>query len=219
MHRGSPEYPTALSNAYTAATTFIQTILDVDLHSCPILQYCPSDLQRALISATCILIKILHSSYASSFDVMQGKSLFNAAVLALRTISLRKNDFPDRLSEALARMWRASGSGNPEVQFTRTVNDPLDLNVRSRMSASHTFDCIWKWRKAITTPASAAQHNHPTLNTPGNQQTISLQPDLSHTLLQSNFVPENFNDISTLQDFDLFSSLGWAIDDDSYFGL
>lgn len=218
MNREAPEYLYYLTSAYVAATTFIQTMLDVDLHSSPILQYCPFDLQRALISAICILIKILNSSYASHFEVMQGRSLFNSAVLALRTISLRKNDFPDRLSEALVRIWRAAGSGTPGNQLTRSGYDPLNLQIRSRMSVSHTYDCVWRWRTTMT-PQTVVAHGSPPLGTLGTPKAIATQSVLLHPSYQSDFSTDEFNDSSTLQDFDLFDSLGWAIDDESNFGL
>ncbi|KAB8287275.1 hypothetical protein EYC80_010111 [Monilinia laxa] len=102
----------ALSSAYSSATRFIQALLDYDLHSEAILPYCSYYILKNLICASCVLLKILNSTYAMQFDSTQGRSLFNAAILALRSTSLATNDFSDRIAEALARMWRSAGSGD-----------------------------------------------------------------------------------------------------------
>ncbi len=80
--------------------------------------------------------------------------MFNAAILALRSISLKKNDFPDRVAEAQTRMWRAAGAGF-DAQQNRLRSppmddyDPLNLRIRSRMCVSHVYDCTYTWRKTI----------------------------------------------------------------------
>ncbi|TGO83865.1 hypothetical protein BPOR_0581g00030 [Botrytis porri] len=128
----SPNHLTALSSAYNSATRFIQALLDYDLHSEAILPYC--------------------STYAMQFDSTQGRSLFNAAILALRSTSLATNDFSDRIAEALARMWRSAGSG--DLNRRREDFSPIDIKIQSRMSISHVHDCFLRWRKTINPPAT-----------------------------------------------------------------
>jgi hypothetical protein len=80
--------------------------------------------------------------------------MFNTCILALRSISLKENDFPDRVAEAQTRMWRAAGAG-----FDAALNtlrsppmddyDPLTLRIRSRMCMSHVYDCTYTWRRTI----------------------------------------------------------------------
>ena len=75
--------------------------------------------------------------------------MFNACILALRSISVKKNDFPDRVAEAHTRMWRAAGGGFDPAQQTPALADPLNLAIRSRMCVSHVYDYVWSWRRQM----------------------------------------------------------------------
>ncbi|KAM3073360.1 hypothetical protein ACMFMG_004742 [Clarireedia jacksonii] len=205
-----PTYFTALSSLYKSATSFIQATLDHDLHSEAILPYCSNYILKNLVSASCALLKILNSTYAIQFDGTQGRSLFNAAVLALRSTSLATNDFGDRIAEALTRMWRAAGSGELNRPNSSDYG-PLELRIQSRMNISHVHDCFLRWRSTINPPpAPKAQAPSFPTNTSDmpfgvqEQQTPYLQPN-------SMYDPLNFPPI--LADFDLFNSLDWNFDD------
>ena len=203
VDRQSPLYLTFLTNAYESAAAYIQTVLDIDMDSNALLQYCPSEIPKTLTSASCILIKIIHSSYAVHFNVIQGKSLFNSAILAFRAISLRKNDFPDRSAEALARMWRVAGSGMPRDGSISSQLDPLDLKIRSRMSVSHVYDCVWGWRRTINSQNTLIPTN--TSSSIQAQQPYAALPPFPAYGQHHSF------GISTLEDSDLFNSLDWIL--------
>lgn len=145
---------TSLSDVYKAATMFIQATLDYDMQSNSIFEYCTDYILKTLISASCILLKILNSSLAANYDTIQGKTLFNTCILAIRSASVKDNDFPERVAKAQTRMWRAAGGGfdtqtNALREKPRSRADPLELRIRSRMCMSHVFDCIWGWRRTI----------------------------------------------------------------------
>jgi hypothetical protein len=89
----SPIHSSSISAAYNAAIAFIQGVLNPEMHSSSLLHYCTNYILRTLISASCILLKILNSSIAIRFDAMQGRTMFNTCILAFRSISLKKNDF------------------------------------------------------------------------------------------------------------------------------
>lgn len=210
MSRRSPHYLSALSDVYEASCLFIQTLLDVDLHSNSLLQYCPSDIFMGLIAASCALIKILNSSYAVHFNAAHGKAIFNAALLAIRSSTLKSNDRSDRQAEALARMWRAAESGLPRDRLTNEQIDPLDLGIRSRMSVSHVYDCVWGWRRTMS--MSGVTRAADTSLIPAEYQ--SHTPSLP---LQSEYEVGDMNGMSTLPDFDLLNSLGWTLKDATSF--
>src|SRR6202000_280336 len=104
-------------------------------------------------------------------------------VRALRSISVSSNDLPVRLAEVLAQLWKASGSGSPSVFSVDTADplghafggrkpsldgleNPLGLKVRSRMSQSVVFDCVWRWRE---TQVNASERlDSSVLNNPTN---------------------------------------------------
>ena len=50
------------------------------------------------------------------------------------------HDRPIRLADILAQMWNATG---PEP----AGEDGLQLKVRCRMSMSHVYDTVWRWRQ------------------------------------------------------------------------
>lgn len=169
-----------------------------------------------MVSASCTLLKILNSSFAKHLDVAQGKSLFNSAVLALRTISIKNNDIPARLAEALGRMWRAAGSGLSigTIGIANEQDDPLQLRIRCRMSVSHVFDCIWGWRGTLNL--------QPNVSTAPPQPAdpsalLALTPQVAQPLIQQLFPVDEPGLTSTLQDYDLFNSLDWMLDDTGSF--
>jgi hypothetical protein len=198
----------ALSEVYDAATSLIQATLDIDLHN-SLLQYCPNELMKAFIAASCTLIKILNSSYAVRFDdAVQGRSLFNALVLTIRSISLKSNDFPQRAAEALARMWRAAGSGLLRNGSTLGQDDPLELRICSRMSVSHVYNCFWGWRRTMNIPRPSLPVESPVI--PNTQQTYTTlsPPQLEFPLIET-------YGTFLLEDFDLFNSLDWTLDENA----
>lgn len=212
IDRQLPLYFAFLTNAYESATSYIQMVLDIDMNSNSLLLYCPTDILKTITSASCILIKVLNSSYAIHFDAMQGKSLFNSAILTIRSISLRKNDFPDRLAEVLARMWRAAGSGLPRDRSIAGQHDPLELRIRSRMSVSHVYDCVWGWRRTLQSQGPSHSRTAP-LVSPVQQSDTTLPR------LQTAYGTDYSFGISTLQDFELLNSLEWTFDDNALFSF
>ena len=197
--RTSAAHSTELLNAYHAATLYIQTILEYEANTSSFLRYCPSPLQQALVSACCVLLKLLNSSFAVHLDLPQGKTLFNSGILALRNISINVNDLPARTSEGLSRMWRAAGSGEGS-------SNPVGLIIRSRMSSSHVFDCIWTWKKVLGIHSQEAVR-------PATSQPIVISSQPGTNDFQPVF--DDFNGLSALQDFDLFNTLDWALDENA----
>jgi transcriptional regulatory protein LEU3 len=145
--------PAALSSVYAATIRFIQAVLDHDMQT-PILEFCTNYILRTLISASCILLKILNSSFASKVDSNQGRTMFNTCILAIKSASVRDSDFPERVAKSQTRMWQAVGRGFDST--TRSLRetplssaDPLKLTMRNRMCVSHVFDCLWGWRRSL----------------------------------------------------------------------
>ncbi|KAF7944382.1 hypothetical protein EAE96_010779 [Botrytis aclada] len=217
----SPNHLAALSSAYNSATRFIQALLDYDLHSEAILPYCSYYILKNLICASCVLLKILNSTYAMQFDSTQGRSLFNAAILALRSTSLATNDFSDRIAEALARMWRSAGSG--DLNRRREDFSPIDIKIQSRMSISHVHDCFLRWRKTINPPATVKTISDNNCNGPMNNSDTSynnmngdvMQQDqgATATYFQPGSLEEAMNFPPMIADFDLLNSLDWNFDE------
>ncbi|KAF7932268.1 hypothetical protein EAE99_003508 [Botrytis elliptica] len=216
----SPNHLAALSSAYNSATRFIQALLDYDLHSEAILPYCSYYILKNLICASCVLLKILNSTYAMQFDSTQGRSLFNAAILALRSTSLATNDFSDRIAEALARMWRSAGSG--DLNRRREDFSPIDIKIQSRMSISHVHDCFLRWRKTINPPATVKTISDTNCNglinnsdtSYNNMNGVVMQDQgATATYFQPGSLEEAMNFPPMIADFDLLNSLDWNFDE------
>ena len=142
------------STTYHAAAAFIQAVLDYNMQSISIFNYCTSYITKTLTSASCMLLKLLNSSIAQNFDTTQGRTIFNSCILAIRSTSVKKRDFSERVAEVLSRMWRVAGGGfDVQINGLREPplepSDPLDLKIRSRMHFSHVYDAIWRWRGTI----------------------------------------------------------------------
>jgi len=197
--RTSPAHSTELLNSYHAATSYIQTAVEYEANTSSLFRYCPSPLQQAFTSACCILLKLLNSSFAVHLDLSQGKTLFNSGVLALRNMSINSNDLPARTAEALSRMWRAAGAGEGST-------NPVELKIRSRMSSSHVMDSMWSWKEGIGVHAQEKTRQ-------ATSQAMGTSSHFGVGDFQSAF--DDFNGLSALQDFDLFNTLDWAIDENA----
>jgi hypothetical protein len=210
-HQKPTMHMSALLEVYDAAISLIQTALDIDLHN-SLLRYCPNEIIKAFLAASCTLIKILNSSYAVRFDVVQGKTMFNASILTIRSMSLKTNDFPERAAEALARIWRAAGSGLPRNGSILGQHDPLELKIRSRMSVSHVYDCFWRWRRTMDDPGPPQEVASASIS--DAQQLYTTLPPL-----QFGFPTVETNGLLSIQDLDLFNSFEWTLDENITWGF
>jgi hypothetical protein len=93
-----------------------------------------------IVSAAFALMKLLKSRISRFIDFSHGKILFNGAISAIRRISVMDHDRPIRLADILAQMWNATSLEPAE-------EDALQLKVRCRMSMSHVYDTVWRWRQ------------------------------------------------------------------------
>jgi hypothetical protein len=72
------------------------------------------------------------------------------------------------------------------------------------MSLSHVFDCIWSWKEGIgdnilqTSPAATSH-------------CVGMSSRFGAGDFQPVF--DDFNELSALQDFDLFNTLDWVFDE------
>ncbi|KAF5015556.1 hypothetical protein F66182_13070 [Fusarium sp. NRRL 66182] len=144
-----------------------------------------------IVSAAFALMKLLKSSFARQIDIDHGKFLFNGAISSIRRISVVDNDRPVRLANVISQMWNAGSSGD----------DALHLGIRSRMSMSHVYDTVWRWRRRFRQQKAPDDSQGP-------------QPD--HTLNNSSWMlPTNFEDNAFMNEAsfsDLFDSLNWVFD-------
>lgn len=136
---GSSPRSDDLTKLFVATTSFLGRVLDLETSPGELIGHSTNYILQMIVSAAFALMKLLKSNFSRHIDFNHGKLLFNGAISAIRRISVMDHDRPIRLADILAQMWNA-GSPKPE-------EDGLQLKVRCRMSMSHVYDTVWRWRQ------------------------------------------------------------------------
>ncbi|KAJ5407594.1 transcriptional regulator family: Fungal Specific TF [Penicillium cosmopolitanum] len=129
-----------LTKLFIATTSFLGRVLDLETSPGELIGHSTNYILQMIVSAAFALMKLLKSNFNRHIDFNHGKLLFNGAISAIRRISVMDHDRPIRLADILAQMWNASGPEPAE-------EDILQLKVRCRMSMSHVYDTVWRWRQ------------------------------------------------------------------------
>lgn len=140
MFLGSNARSDDLMKLYTATTSFLGRVLDLETSPGELIGHSTNYILQMIVSAAFALMKMLRSSFSRFINFEHGKLLFNGAISAIRRISVMDHDRPIRLADILAQMWNATNTDTAEV-------DALQLKVRCRMSMSHVYDTVWRWRQ------------------------------------------------------------------------
>ncbi|KAF2748361.1 hypothetical protein M011DRAFT_515679 [Sporormia fimetaria CBS 119925] len=177
---------------YSTATLFLDSIFA--LQKTDRLKYVPFYLMQMSLAAGFALLKLLNSDFGYKLPFDEGRIYVLQTIDALRKSKVKPNDLCDRLAEVLAQLWKASSRGrsvystsqspvigNPNVTLFNTgqrresnaLEDPLGLIMRSRMSMSVVFDCVWRWRESQI-PGASETLDSTVVNNPTN-------PDGSHS--------------------------------------
>lgn len=130
-----------LTKLFIATTSFLGRVLDLETSPGELIGHATNYILQMIVSAAFALMKLLKSGFSRHIDFNHGKLLFNGAISAIRRISVMEHDRPVRLADIMAQMWNA-GSSNTEAE-----EDGLQLKVRCRMSMSHVYDTVWRWRQ------------------------------------------------------------------------
>lgn len=129
-----------LTKLFIATTSFLGRVLDLETSPGELIGHSTNYILQMIVSAAFALMKLLKSNFRRHIDFNHGKLLFNGAISAIRRISVMDHDRPVRLADILAQMWNATGPEAPG-------EDGLQLKVRCRMSMSHVYDTVWRWRQ------------------------------------------------------------------------
>ena len=184
-------YVEDLRRLYLAASTLLHTFLKLPTSTQPPptdnnngrnegCVYATNYIMQMVLAAGFTLLKLLNSFFATSIDLGACRSLFLATVTALRSMSVERNDLPQRLAEVLAQLWQTSPQGTNTLSLhddqgvRKGVDGGLMLKIRCRMSMSLLYDSVWRWKEEMGASASKtldrAVHN-PTI--PGGLQIVS----------------------------------------------
>ncbi|KAF4769229.1 hypothetical protein HAV15_008951 [Penicillium sp. str.  len=213
MFLGSTVRSDDLIKLFLATTSFLGRVLDLETSPGELIGHSTNYILQMIVSAAFALMKLLKSSFSRHLDFNHGKLLFNGAISAIRRISVMDHDRPIRLADILAQMWNATSLEPAE-------EDALQLKVRCRMSMSHVYDTVWRWRQRFRPiksleemQAAAIAANQDILGPAGHmtrqQQDSSLED-------QSLMMPAQFDEggafFSESGFSEVFDSLNWVFD-------
>lgn len=126
-------------------------------------------------------MKLLNSFFATHVDEEDGRKIFSENIQSVRDMSVRKDDLPARLAEALSQLWRHYREGDTRSAGDH-ADDRLKLRIQARGSMSVLFDSVWQWREKFSFPYDGgtsrldSASNNPTLPTDPPQDTTPNDP-------------------------------------------
>ncbi|KAJ5202131.1 transcriptional regulator family: Fungal Specific TF [Penicillium cinerascens] len=200
-----------LTKLFIATTSFLGRVLDLETSPGELIGHSTNYILQMIVSAAFALMKLLKSSFSQNIDFNHGKLLFNGAISAIRRISVMDHDRPIRLADILAQMWNATGPEPAE-------EDGLQLKVRCRMSMSHVYDTVWRWRQRfrpvksieeMQAAVAAANQGISTTGALGRQQDSSLEDP---SLMMPNQFDESGAFFNEAGFSEVFDSLNWVFE-------
>jgi len=115
-----------IMKAYDSAINMVCVLTSTD-HSKETLLYLPYYHFRCLLTAACILVKVLKSSYSQEVeDFDKGRRVFNESILAIQRSSITNNDTAAKAVKMLSCVWHSNAISN---------QCPPQLAVQSRFGA------------------------------------------------------------------------------------
>ncbi|EHA20046.1 hypothetical protein ASPNIDRAFT_48140 [Aspergillus niger ATCC 1015] len=200
-----------LTKLFIATTSFLGRVLDLETLPGELIGHATNYILQMIVSAAFALMKLLKSEFRRHIDFEHGKLLFNGAISAIRRISVMDHDRPVRLADILAQMWNAGSPEGPAGE------DALQLKVRCRMSMSHVYDTVWRWRQRFR-PMKSIEDPQATMANPSVSATAGpmTRQQQEEALADPGLIyPPNFDQgafISEAGFSEVFDSLNWVFD-------
>ncbi|KAH6961924.1 hypothetical protein BKA56DRAFT_598095 [Ilyonectria sp. MPI-CAGE-AT-0026] len=161
---------------YLTASSLIELSLEHDAQEIAFFECCPFYCYQVFVCAAFTVLKILMNGFFQSIlDVGSGTKLLEAAIAALKKVSVANNDLPARLGDVIGFFCALP---DPTVIGGATTDDLRLKQVKSRLSMSVVYDCLWTWRKHFQTEENEAasrdnsHHAEGEILTPNDVQSI-----------------------------------------------
>lgn len=129
---------------YNAALSLLSHVGNVSNKDPNFVKYLPGVFVLMIWQASCIVAKLIHSSLSDVIDVGAGKQLYMVAIQLAMNASILKHDMAYRSSGIMRNMWQLF-----KALREKTMISNLDVTIRTRMSASVFFDCLWVLREQV----------------------------------------------------------------------
>lgn len=137
MPASSFDLSSGLMKAYDAACRYIRQCATCQAQNPDFARHIPTIYVLTVWQAACIVARLVHSSYSSLLDVMEGKNVYQAAISFARQASIIRHDMAYRASGIMQSTWALFKSLHEQNQLS------LKVTITSRMSASVFFDSLW----------------------------------------------------------------------------
>jgi transcriptional regulatory protein LEU3 len=127
-----------IMRAYTTARAVISVATDLDVKH-DFMRHLPHFYFRSLLSASCIIYKVLRSCYMDFVDRNQIEKSISEVISICRSCTIQEGDLAMRLSNLLESFWGLS-------KVARWHEEPI-CELSERLGASVNFDCLRKWKE------------------------------------------------------------------------
>ncbi|AOW04042.1 YALI0D13904p [Yarrowia lipolytica CLIB122] len=130
-----------LVQLYNASLEFLDHVTSVHARDPSFIKYLPGVYTQQIWQTLCVIIKIIHSSLNEFIDTSSGKKLFDECLKLLENASILKHDMAYRASEITYQLWHLYAT------LHKSGRTSTKVNIRTRLSASVFFDCLWTMRE------------------------------------------------------------------------
>jgi hypothetical protein len=138
-------YKDRIITLYLTAQRLVELSIDNDTQRTRLYDYWPFFCYQVFTCAAFVILKILMNGYFRSIiDVSAGTRILEAAITALRKMSVVNNDLPARLGDVIGFFCALPDAC---VVGGITIGDLRLREVKKRMSMSVVYDCLYTWRR------------------------------------------------------------------------
>lgn len=143
----SLETKCGLVKVYNAAINLITHTHQMYESDPTLVNYFPGVFILNIWQSACIVTKLVNSSLSESLDVNRGKTAYQNAIVLTYKASVLKHDMAYRSSGIMRSIWSLFSNMYQEWKEDnsddRSAEFNLDITVKSRMSVSVFFDCLY----------------------------------------------------------------------------
>ncbi|KAI0512636.1 hypothetical protein F5B22DRAFT_648486 [Xylaria bambusicola] len=129
---------------YHTATSVLQNVQELD-QKIGLLSHITYPQFRSLITASCVIFKLLRSSYMQFLDRKSVEATAADAISICERLSVVEGDMPLRL-KALLKTFLELYHSSSDPGASWQTEEPVAANFRQRLGAAVTFDCLMSWK-------------------------------------------------------------------------
>lgn len=134
--------PVGLVELFGVAVSLIETFAQLDTSS-DFALYSSFYFSRCLGLAAIVILKLSRNTPQLTINLDRGEQCYFTAIRLLRRRAINSPDLDTKLADILTQLWSS------QLIFRDTDGnvDSLQLRIKSRLSMSSFFDCLWWWRQ------------------------------------------------------------------------